>query len=170
MLKKFDLDKTVKVVVAVALGVIALVTTLQSELAGVVTPEEPVARSFNTAIYTEQGGAKMVVGSGGEIEVQSGATLDLQSGATSSADSLSITTLTLDSVAVSGPVTFGSATAVVSGTTIAHGLATTPTSAIVIASGVITTAPHVLRTDATNLTVGYITGGSAQTVYWLAGK
>jgi hypothetical protein len=33
-------------------------------------------------IYTEQGGAKEVVASGGEIEVQSGATLDCQSGCT----------------------------------------------------------------------------------------
>lgn len=49
--------------------------------------------SFNTAIYKEQGGAKMVVGSGGELEVQAGATIDLQSGAslemTNSADGLS---------------------------------------------------------------------------------
>jgi hypothetical protein len=35
-----------------------------------------------TLIYTEQGGAKQVVSSGGEIELQSGGALDLQSGAT----------------------------------------------------------------------------------------
>lgn len=38
--------------------------------------------SYNTPIYTEQGGAKQVVGSGGELELQSGSTLDMQSGAT----------------------------------------------------------------------------------------
>ena len=37
---------------------------------------------YNTAIYTEQGGGKLVVGSGGEVEIQSGATLDVQAGAT----------------------------------------------------------------------------------------
>ena len=36
---------------------------------------------YNTRIWTEQGGNKMVVASGGEIEVQSGGTLDVQSGA-----------------------------------------------------------------------------------------
>lgn len=40
------------------------------------------ACSYNTPNHTEQGGAKYVVGSGGEIEVQSGGTLDIQDGAT----------------------------------------------------------------------------------------
>jgi hypothetical protein len=44
--------------------------------------EEPVARTYGCAVYTEQGCAKFVVASGGEIEVQSGGTFDLQSGAT----------------------------------------------------------------------------------------
>ena len=44
--------------------------------------EEPEERSYNTLVYTEQGGAKLVVESGGEIEVQSGGVLDIQSGAT----------------------------------------------------------------------------------------
>jgi len=43
--------------------------------------EEPEAR-YNTLVYTEQGGAKLVVESGGELEVQSGGTIDIQSGAT----------------------------------------------------------------------------------------
>lgn len=42
----------------------------------------PAMAASSVAIYKEQGGAKQVVGSGGEIEVQSGATLDIQSGAT----------------------------------------------------------------------------------------
>jgi hypothetical protein len=37
---------------------------------------------YNAKVYIEQGAAKMVVASGGEIEVQSGGTLDIQSGAT----------------------------------------------------------------------------------------
>lgn len=44
--------------------------------------------SYNTAIYTEQGGAKQVVASGGEIQVESGATLDVQSGASFNIGSL----------------------------------------------------------------------------------
>ena len=39
-----------------------------------------MAADYDTAVYVEQGGAKLVVASGGEIEIQSGATLDLQSG------------------------------------------------------------------------------------------
>jgi hypothetical protein len=37
---------------------------------------------YTTGVYTEQGGDKFVVASGGELEVRSGGTLDLQSGAT----------------------------------------------------------------------------------------
>lgn len=37
---------------------------------------------YSTKVYREQGGAKEVVASGGEIEVRSGGTLDVQSGAT----------------------------------------------------------------------------------------
>lgn len=38
--------------------------------------------SYEPKVYREQGGAKQVVASGGEVEVQSGGALDLQSGAT----------------------------------------------------------------------------------------
>lgn len=38
--------------------------------------------SYQPKVYREQGGAKQVVASGGEIELQSGATLEVQSGAT----------------------------------------------------------------------------------------
>jgi len=37
--------------------------------------EDPIARSYNTPIYTEQGGDKLIVGSGGEIEVGSDLTM-----------------------------------------------------------------------------------------------
>ena len=40
------------------------------------------AAGYQTLIYTEQGGAKQVVASGGEVEVQSGGVLDTQAGAT----------------------------------------------------------------------------------------
>ena len=38
--------------------------------------------TYQTTVYEEQGGDKIVVASGGEIQVESGATLDVQSGAT----------------------------------------------------------------------------------------
>lgn len=41
-----------------------------------------LAATYNTAVYVEQGGAKQVVASGGELEIQSGGTLDMQSGLT----------------------------------------------------------------------------------------
>jgi len=36
--------------------------------------------SYQTSVYRQQGGARLVVASGGEIEVQSGGTVNLQSG------------------------------------------------------------------------------------------
>lgn len=44
--------------------------------------EAPVARSYACSVYTEQGCAKQVIASGGELEVQSGGVLDVQDGAT----------------------------------------------------------------------------------------
>jgi len=48
--------------------------------------EGPVARTYSTNVYKEQGGNKLVVASTGEIEVQSGGILDIQSGATTGWD------------------------------------------------------------------------------------
>jgi hypothetical protein len=81
-------------------------------------------------------------------------------------------TLTLESVAFSGPVTFGTATTVVSGTTIAHSLATTPTVAILTpqSTGGYTATVYVLATDDTNITVAVQDGVTVPTVNWLAGK
>lgn len=84
-------------------------------------------------------------------------------------------TVTVDSVPLSGPVTFGSASSVVSGTTIAHGLATTPTAVVVtpVYAGVLTNTVYVISTDSTSITlgIGYTTGvTTVTTVYWMAGK
>ncbi len=62
--------------IGLVLALLAIVWAIASY-----TAEEPEARSYNTLVYTEQGGAKLVALDGGEIEVQSGATLDIQSGA-----------------------------------------------------------------------------------------
>lgn len=66
-----------KVVAVIVLG-LALVAG--AVLIGVnIAPEVPVARG-QCDVYMEQGCAKFVAESGGEIEMQSGATLDVQSG------------------------------------------------------------------------------------------
>ena len=85
-------------------------------------------------------------------------------------------TLTLESVAFSGPVVFGTATSVVTGTTIAHGLGTTPTVAIVTAehlTPIFTNTVYILSTDSTSITIGigHTTGVTTiDTVHWMAGK
>lgn len=78
--------------------------------------------------------------------------------------------LTLQGVAVSGPLRYGAATTVVSGTTIAHGLATTPTIALLTAGVPITTPLYITARDATSITVGINDSVSVTTVFWAAGK
>lgn len=80
--------------------------------------------------------------------------------------------LVLEGVAFSGPTVFGSATDVVSGTTIAHGLGTTPTVVLLTASGYVTTTPVLLASDDTDITVGFGIDEDppAMTVHWLAGR
>ena len=59
--------------------------------------EEPIARSYQTKCYHEQGGDKWTCVSGGEIELQTGATLDIQSGVTASINDLVISdTINID--------------------------------------------------------------------------
>lgn len=52
--------------------------------ASVLPGTTPILSAFaqNVAVYIEQGGAKQVVATGGELEMQSGATLDIQAGTT----------------------------------------------------------------------------------------
>jgi len=85
--------------------------------------------------------------------------------------SLTLTdTLTLESVAFSGPVTFGSASSCVDGTTIAHGLGTTPAVVLLTPYSAVTATVYVKATDATNITVGLVGSVGEVDVYWLAGK
>jgi len=78
--------------------------------------------------------------------------------------------LTLQGVAVSGPIRYGSASTVISGTTIAHGLATTPTVATLTAGIPITTPLYITARNATSITVGINDSVSVSTVFWIAGK
>lgn len=95
-------------------------------------------------------------------------------GAVSATAGLTVTggTLGLSGLSFSGPVHFGSATAVISGTTIAHTLGVTPTSVLLTASGVVTTSPVLISANTISLTVGFPTGANppAMTIGWLAGK
>ena len=50
---------------------LVLIAALILFVSGACAPEEPVARSYSCAVYTEQGCAKFVVASGGEIEIWS---------------------------------------------------------------------------------------------------
>ena len=82
-------------------------------------------------------------------------------------------TLTLESVAFSGPVRFGTASSVVSGTLIAHSLATTPTAILLTpqsTGGYTTTVPYILASNATSFTVGIADSVTIATLHWMAGK
>ncbi len=119
------------------LAAIALIVALLAALgAGIafnaarVETEEPVARSYGCAVYTEQGCAKFVVATGGEIEVQAGGIFDLQAGATANLNAgVSTTgTLTANALVITATSSLGgnisSATGVV---TITDGLQVTGT-------------------------------------------
>lgn len=76
----------------VLLGLILVVVMLTA-----CGPEEPIARSYQTKCYHEQGGDKWTCVSGGEIEMRTGATLDIQSGVTASINDLVISdTINID--------------------------------------------------------------------------
>jgi len=101
------------IVAAMAVSLGALVV---SGIAVSTPAEEPVARTYQTAFYVEQGGDKAVVASGGELEIQSGGTLDVQSGAIASTGAMTITDLTVsddltvtDALQVNGNATLGNA-------------------------------------------------------------
>jgi len=111
-----NFDKAIKVIVALALAIMASVSAFQSTWIQQVPVEEPVSRTAQTNVYTEQGGDKFVVASGGEIEIQSGGVLDLQSGSS------------LTNVPVCGSASFTGTTSVSTGfTTTSYAVATMAT-------------------------------------------
>jgi hypothetical protein len=94
-------------------------------------------------------------------------------GATVLSDAVTLSsTLTLEEVAFSGPVRFGSAT-VVTGTSIAHGLGVTPTAVVIspLYDGALTQTFYVMSADNISITIGLETGSiTTTTVYWMAGR
>lgn len=107
------------------------------------TAEEPVARSYSCAVYTEQGCAKFVIASGGEIEIQSGATLDVQSGSSVDfAAGLDMNSNTIVNIGAAG-TDFGSDGSLVTAQTItvtAGGLVVTAGGATITAGGLVIVA------------------------------
>lgn len=82
----------------VIIGIMAAIATAMASITwGGIAPEEAVSRAANVPCYTEQGGAKTILGSGCELEAQSGSTVDFQAGSTvniSGTTTLTGTTLT----------------------------------------------------------------------------
>ena len=70
-------------IIGIVISALLAIAAVMGWLLPVQVPEweQPVAR-YETTVYREQGGDKLVVASGGEVEVQSGGTIDIQSGAT----------------------------------------------------------------------------------------
>lgn len=80
------------------------------------------------------------------------------------------TSLTLESVAFSGPLTFGRQQTVTHGITIAHGLGTTPTVILLTPSGTVTGAVGYSAADATSFTVSMDPALTFDYLDWIAGK
>lgn len=145
----------------VVLALVSAAALVLGVLSFTAAGEQAVPRGANVPISFTQGGKRLTVGKGATLLVESGGTLSATSG-----------TLYVEGSALSGPVAFGSASSVVTGTTIAHGLGTTPTAVLLTAGQPVTTTPLVLATGVTSITVGFLNTHNppAMTVYWLAGK
>jgi len=157
-------------------------TTLYGDLVGDVTGDVTAA-DYVTATTLYVGGGSdfdgaMNVDANGDFDSLSTLSIDSSAYTNSTGDialngNVGVTgTLTLESVAFSGPVRFGSATSVVSGTTIAHGLGITPTVALLTpgATGGYTATVYILASNAVSITIGVQDGVTVPTLYWLAGK
>ena len=89
------------------------------------------------------------------------------------AGDVSAATITLESVAFSGPVRFGSATVGEGVTQIAHGLGTTPTMMVLtpLYNGTLTQTVYVTSSNTISMYALLSPGSVTQTtVYWAAGK
>ncbi len=115
---------------------------------GACASEQPIARTaYNCKVYTEQGCAKQVVASGGEVEFQSGSTIDLQGGSTA---------LCSGAVNYTSGVTYTS-NVVISGTLAITGSVSDPNSAVTIADSAMVDG----AANAIQLTVQAYAGQSA---------
>lgn len=142
----------------VIFGILSVIaTTMASITWGSLAPEEAVSRAANVPCYTEQGGAKTILGSGCELEAQSGSTVDFQAGSTiniSGTTTLTGTTISggtitgtiLGDPTFSGNPTFSSMPTFSDGFT-AAGI--TSTAGITITNGDLTIADNLIVTAQT---------------------
>jgi hypothetical protein len=100
-----------------------------------IKPEEPEARSYNTACYQEQGGARWVCGDGGELAVLDGARLDVAG----DADFTGATVTGFAPSALGSNVTI-TGNLIVSGTANLVGSVSSSTGAVTITDGVLITS------------------------------
>ena len=131
-----------------------------------ITVQNCVSNTDDLVLIQDSAGANLVqVGYDGAVSTAAGVVADTVA-ATS--------TLTLESVAFSGPITFGAEANATDGVTIAHGLGTTPTVVSVTPyyATALTQTVWVSAADDTSFTLE-IEPGSVTTltnVYWFAGK
>lgn len=97
--------------------VMVMVGALVACVTNPATEPAPVQSQASVPVYFALGGGRLVVANGGTLEVQSGGTISAATGST----------ISLNGVALSGPIRYGTASTVISGTKISHGLGTTPT-------------------------------------------
>ncbi|AZF90295.1 MAG: hypothetical protein BPHS0_09 [Phage 5P_3] len=119
-------------------------------------------------------GNTLVIADEGTLEMQPGSTVtgvDVGcTGTITSSTGVFTTSLTLEGVALSGPLTFGREQTVTCGTLIAHGLATTPTMVSLTSHGAVTGTLGILAANATSFTVSCDPALTFDYVYWIAGK
>jgi hypothetical protein len=139
------MNKTWKYI-SIAIALVAIVALILS----IVQPETPMARTYQTAVYTEQGGSKLVVASGGELEVQSGGTIDAQSGSTLGLAAA----LDMNAAVISNIGNAGTDFASTGGLTLANALAVTTGGATITAGGITVSAGGISVTEGLTVTDG----------------
>ena len=157
--------KSIRMVIG-AVTIVGLIAILVGS--GFAQTPTPDANQFNGPCFATSGA--LVAASGCTHDFRSGATLNVGSGGTLNIGTGA--TVTWGGVTTSGPLRYGTATGVITGTTIAHGLGVTPTTIMLTAGQPVSTTPIVITANTISITVGFVTGTNplSMTVYWLAGK
>jgi len=155
-------------VVALALAVLGLLLPAQS------APVAPVASSQGLTFGTSNfGGSIAVAGDATIVGAVSGGSL--AGGSVLGGGIISGASLTVNGVAQTGAIKYGTQATVISGTTIAHGIGTTPTVFTVqndgVQAGTFTQTLYHGNCNVTSCTV-YVTSGSVATytIDWFAGR
>lgn len=150
------------VMLGLNLYVVPQIAELQAEGRGAATTQFTSAVRFREAVTAER-----------DVTVTGAVT----AASVTASGAVTAGSLTIGAVSQTGPMRFGTATNVISGTTIAHGLGVTPTvtlltTQIITGPATLTQTVYVLSTNATSITVGLSMGAlsTIPTVNWAAGK